>query len=106
MEEITGEGPTMWGPSIVGFGNYRYQYASGRAGDWFLVGLSPRKQYLTIYIMGYLQYYDHILKNLGKHKHGKGCLYIKSLEDIDLEVLRHLIRTSIERISKHQNGHP
>lgn len=99
MEEITGSKPIMWGSSIVGFGNYRYKYASGREGDWFLAGFSPRKQNLTLYIMGYLEYYKDILENLGKHKHGKGCLYIKSLEDIDVEVLRSLIKTSLERLN-------
>ena len=98
MEELTGAKPKMWGESIVGFGDYRYKYASGREGDWFLAGFSPRKQNLTIYIMGYLEFYTDILENLGKHKHGKGCLYIKRLEDIDKEVLRILIRTSIERL--------
>jgi len=98
MEELTGSKPKMWGESIVGFGDYRYKYASGREGDWFVAGFSPRKQNLTIYIMGYLEFYTDILDNLGKHKHGKGCLYIKRLEDIDKEVLRTLIRTSIERL--------
>ena len=98
MEELTGSKPKMWGESIVGFGDYRYKYASGREGDWFVAGFSPRKQNLTIYIMGYLEFYTDILENLGKHKHGKGCLYIKRLVDIDKEVLRTLIRTSIERL--------
>ena len=98
MEELTGAKPKMWGESIVGFGDYRYKYASGREGDWFVAGFSPRKQNLTIYIMGYLEFYTDILENLGKHKHGKGCLYIKRLEDIDMEVLRTLISTSIERL--------
>lgn len=98
MEELTGAKPKMWGESIVGFGDYRYKYASGREGDWFVAGFSPRKQNLTIYIMGYLEFYTDILENLGKHKHGKGCLYIKRLEDIDKEVLQTLIRTSIERL--------
>lgn len=98
MEEVTGAKPKMWGDSIVGFGDYRYKYASGRQGDWFLSGFSPRKQYLTLYIMGYLEFYEDILENLGKHKHGKGCLYIKRLEDIDMEVLKTLIKTSISRL--------
>ena len=98
MEELTGSKPKMWGESIVGFGDYRYKYASGREGDWFVAGFSPRKQNLTIYIMGYLEFYTDILDNLGKHKQGKGCLYIKRLEDIDKDVLRNLIRNSIERL--------
>ena len=102
MEELTGARPKMWGESIVGFGDYHYKYASGREGDWFLVGFSPRKQNLTLYIMGYLEFYADILEKLGKHKHGKGCLYIKRLKDIDVEVLRMLIKTSIDRLNKHQ----
>lgn len=101
MEELTGAKPKMWGESIVGFGDYRYKYASGREGDWFLAGFSNRKQSLTLYIMGYLEYYTEILEDLGKHKHGKGCLYIKKLSDVDLNVLRTLISTSIERLKKH-----
>ena len=98
MERLSGSQPKMWGDSIVGFGDYRYKYASGREGDWFLVGFAPRKQNLSIYIMGYLEYYSDILEGLGKFKHGKGCLYIKKLEDINLEVLETLITTSITRL--------
>jgi hypothetical protein len=101
MEELSGSKPKMWGDSMVGFGDYRYKYASGREGDWFLVGFSPRKQNLTLYIMGYLEFYTDILKGLGKFKHGKGCLYIKKLEDIDLDVLKTLISTSIKRLKEH-----
>ena len=101
MEELTGSKPKMWGESIVGFGDYRYKYASGREGDWFLAGFSNRKQSLTLYIMGYLEYYTDILENLGTYKHGKGCLYIKKLSDVDLDVLRTLISTSIERLKNH-----
>ncbi len=98
MERLSGSQPKMWGDSIVGFGDYRYKYASGREGDWFLVGFAPRKQNLSIYIMGYLEFYSDILEGLGKFKHGKGCLYIKKLEDINLEVLETLITTSITRL--------
>lgn len=100
MENLTGSKPKMWGDSIVGFGDYRYTYASGREGDWFLSGFSPRKQSLTLYIMGYLEYYPDHLERLGKFKHGKGCLYINKLEDVDLKVLEDLIRTSIKRMKK------
>ena len=100
MEKLSGSKPRMWGDSIVGFGDYRYKYASGREGDWFLVGFSPRKQNLTLYIMGYLEFYTDILEGLGKFKHGKGCLYIKKLEDIDMDVLETLIVTSIKRLKK------
>ena len=98
MEGLISSQPKMWGDSIVGFGDYRYKYASGREGDWFLAGFSPRKQNLTIYIMGYLEIYSELLEGLGKFKHGKGCLYIKKLEDIDMKVLETLIKTSIERL--------
>jgi hypothetical protein len=98
MEGLSGSKPKMWGDSIVGFGDYHYKYASGREGDWFLVGFSPRKQNLTIYVMGYLEFYTDLLEGLGKYKHGKGCLYINKLEDIDMHVLEELISTSIERL--------
>ena len=100
MEKLSGSKPKMWGDSIVGFGDYHYKYASGREGDWFLVGFSPRKQNLTLYIMGYLEFYTDVLEGLGKFKHGKGCLYIKNLEDIDMDVLETLIVTSIKRLKK------
>lgn len=100
MEELTASKPKMWGDSIVGFGDYRYKYASGREGDWFLAGFSPRKQALSLYVMGYLEYYSDILEGLGKHSHGKGCLYIKKLEDIDLDVLKTLISESIKRLKE------
>lgn len=100
MEKLTGAKAVMWGNSIVGFGDYHYKYASGREGDWFLVGFSPRKQYLAIYIMGYLESFEDILARLGKYKKGKGCLYINRMEDVDQEVLKELIRVSIERLKK------
>ena len=96
MKDITGSEPKMWGDSIVGFGDYHYKYASGREGDWFLCGFSPRKQSLSIYIMGYLESYSDILADLGKFKNGKGCLYINRLEDINQAALRELIETSIK----------
>ena len=100
MQELSGSEPKMWGDSIVGFGDYHYKYASGREGDWFQVGFSPRKQNLTLYMMGYLEFYEDILKDLGKFKHGKGCLYIKKLDDIDLDVLKALITTTIESLKE------
>ena len=96
MKEITGEKPEMWGPAIVGFGSYHYTYASGREGDWFLTGFSPRKQALTLYIMSGFSKYDALLKKLGKFKAGKACLYIKKLEDVHLPTLEELIRRSVE----------
>lgn len=98
MRRITGEEPEMWGPSIVGFGSYHYEYESGRAGDWFETGFSPRKTALTLYIMSGFREHDELMARLGKHKTGKSCLYIKRLEDVDLQVLEELIRRSVEHV--------
>ncbi len=100
MKDITGAKPMMWGPSIVGFGSYHYKYASGREGDWFLTGFSPRKQNLSIYLMCAVAGSAPLLKKLGKHKTGKSCLYVKTLADIDLPTLRELIRQSVAQIAK------
>ncbi len=94
MEEITGDPPTMWGTSIVGFGTYRYRYASGRTGTWFRVGFASRKNALTLYLMLDLDRQGERLEALGRHKRGKGCLYIKRLADIDQDALRDLVRAS------------
>ncbi|GAA0912125.1 hypothetical protein GCM10009557_86210 [Virgisporangium ochraceum] len=99
MREVTGVEPAMWGPSIVGFGSYRYRYASGREGDWPAVALSPRMQALTLYISdGYDEYAD-LLARLGPHTIGKSCLYIKRLSDVDTDVLRTLVRDSFEHLN-------
>ena len=100
MKEITGEEPKMWGPSIVGFGNYHYKYATGREGDWMLTGFSPRKQAMTLYIMAGFTEYDDLMSKLGKYKIGKSCLYVKKLEDVDETVLRKLIKSSIQAIKE------
>ncbi len=100
MEQVMGAPPQMWGDSIVGFGSYHYKYASGREGDWFLTGFSPRKQNITLYIMAGFDQYDALLKKLGKFKTGKACLYIKKLEDIDLPTLRDLVRQSAEHVAR------
>ena len=100
MKKITKSEPKMWGDSIIGFGNYHYKYASGREGDWFLCGFSPRKQNLSIYIMSGFNKYENILRKLGKHKTGKGCLYVKNLEEIDLKVLENLIKQSVDYLKK------
>ncbi len=99
FKEVTNEEAIMWGGSIVGFGTYHYKYKTGREGDWFCTGFSPRKQNLTLYIMSGFSRYDELLKQLGKHKIGKSCLYINKLEDVDLTVLKQLIKESIEYIS-------
>ena len=83
--------------AIVGFGDYHYKYASGREGDWFPVGFSPRKQALTLYLMGGFGQSPDLMKKLGKYKMGKGCLYVKRLADIDQEVLAKLLKESIAR---------
>src|SRR5690606_24444143 len=100
MREVTGEEPQMWGDSIVGFGSYRYRYASGREGDWPLTGFSPRKQNLTLYINSGFEEYDGLMQQLGKHKTGKSCLYIKRLSDLDLDVLRQLVRESVQHMKE------
>ena len=96
MQEATEAEPQMWGDSIVGFGSYHYKYKSGREGDWFQVGFSPRKQNLTLYLMSGFDQYDVLLNKLGKFKTGKSCLYIKRIEDIDLATLKELIERSVE----------
>jgi hypothetical protein len=96
MKRVTGERPRMWGTSIVGYGGHHYTYANGREGDWMLSGCSPRKRALTLYIMSGFSEYLSSLKKLGKHTTGKSCLYIKKLDDVDLEVLEKLIERSVE----------
>ena len=100
MKEVTQQEPVIWGNSIVGFGSYHYKYASGREGDWPLTGFSPRKQNLTIYIMPGFEKYDDLLKNLGKFKTGKSCLYIKKLKEIDIDKLRGLIIESVKYVKE------
>ena len=95
MREITGEVPRMWGSSIVGFGSYHYTYASGREGDWPVVGFAPRKQNLVLYIMPGFAGYEALLARLGKHRTGKSCLYVNKLDDIDPDVLEELVRESV-----------
>jgi predicted CopG family antitoxin len=96
MRDVTGEEPKMWGSSIVGFGRYHYKYASGREGDWPITGFSPRKGDLTLYIMGGFDSFSDLMKELGKYKTGKSCLYIKKLADIDVGVLRKLVKKSVK----------
>ena len=98
MEQATGAEAKMWGDSIVGFGSYRYKYASGREGEWMLTGFSPRKRNLTLYIMSGFDEYDALLDDLGKYKTGKSCLYINKLEDIDLGVLTDLVQQSVQHM--------
>ncbi len=97
MKTATKAEPKMWGTSIVGFGNYHYVYESGREGDWFIMGFSPRKQNLTLYSMGGFIQFEDLMKQLGKHSTGKGCLYINKLEDVDTKVLKKLIKESVKK---------
>lgn len=104
MRDVTGKQPVMWGDSIVGFGSYHFKYASGREGDWFLTGFSPRKQNLTLYIMSGFDRYAELLEDLGKYTTGKSCLYIKRMEDINPEVLEELVRHSVEHVARSEDG--
>jgi len=96
MEQVTKQQPKMWGTSIVGFGSYHYKGASGREGDWMLIGFSPRKQNITLYIMSGFERYPGLMKKLGKHSTGKSCLYIKRLSDVDVDVLKELMTESLK----------
>ena len=102
MKRVTRSRPKMWGGAIVGYGQHHYKYESGREGDWFLAGFSPRKQALTLYIMPGFSSYGPLMKKLGKYKTGKSCLYIKKLEDVNLEVLEELVSRSVEHMRKKQ----
>lgn len=95
MSEASGAEPRMWGPSIVGFGSYHYAYESGREGDWMLIGFSPRKRDLTLYIMAGFSHYAALLADLGKYRTGKSCLYVKQLADVDTAVLQELMNESV-----------
>ena len=100
MADVTGEAPVMWGPSIIGFGRYRYRYQSGHEGEWPITGFSPRKQDLTLYITPGFQEWSDLMPRLGKYKTGKSCLYIKKLSDVDMDVLRALVERSVARMAK------
>ncbi len=119
MKEATGKAGKMWGDSIIGFDTYHYKYASGREGDFFITGFSPRKRDLTLYIMPGFAGYEDLLQRLGKYKTGKSCLYIKNLESVDIKVLKKIITSSVmemrkryppdgqvERLSKPSRGNP
>jgi len=96
LTEWTGESPVMWGTSIVGFGCYRYRYDSGHEGTAALVGFAPRKERLVLYLVGGVQdRYPELLQQLGPHAVGKGCLYLKRLDDVSLDVLRTLVDRAV-----------
>jgi len=96
MQKSSKSEPKMWGNSIIGFGIYHYKYKSGREGDWFVIGVSPRKQNITLYAMGHWENNPVLLAKLGKFSKGTGCLYIKRLSDVNLPVLEQLIDESFE----------
>ena len=103
MADVTGEKPKMWGPTIVGFGQYHYVYESGREGDHFLVGFAPRKANMVIYIMPGFSDYEKQLAKLGKHKKSVSCLYLGRLANVDMKVLKQLIEKSVKHMRKKYN---
>lgn len=100
MKKITGEEPKMWGPSIIGFGKYRYKYESGHGGEMCIAGFSPRKAAFSIYLLPGNDRPPELMKKLGMYKMGKACLYVKRLSDVDLKVLEELIKISVNYIKK------
>jgi len=100
MKRVTGLDPVMWGPSMLGYGQYHYTYDSGHSGTLFRTGFSPRKQRLSVYILPNLHSHAALLAQLGKHKTGAGCLYINKLADVDLDVLEALIRAGLARMEE------
>jgi Domain of unknown function (DU1801) len=104
MRQATKAEPKMWGSAIVGFGDNHYIYASGREGDWFLTGFSSRKQNLTLYLSGGFEQQAPLMQKLGKHKVGRGCLYINNLEDIHLPTLKTLIAKSVKQAVTHNRA--
>ena len=100
IKKVTGKKPVMWGASIVGYGTFTYHRSNGDFGECMAVGFSPRKTSPTIYIMPGYQDFDSLLKKLGKHKKGKGCLYIKRLEDVDMTILEKIIKKGFADLKK------
>jgi len=101
IQRITGEDPVMWGTGIVGFGSYHYKYASGCEGDTMKIGVAGRREHLVLYGVIFYDRNTELLGRLGKHKQGKGCLYIKRLSDVDLEILEQMIRTAYHATSSY-----
>jgi hypothetical protein len=104
MRKVSKEEPVMWGSAIIGFGHYHYVYASGREGDSSVIGFSPRKQNISIYLMGGLGNVEGELSKLGKYKTGKGCLYIKSLSDVNTGVLEKVFARAFDRTTQKRAG--
>lgn len=103
MQRVSRQPPRMWGDSIIGFGHYHYAYASGREGDWFVLGIAPRKRNLSLHVMSGFDMHEEALVRLGKHKRGSGCLYINRLEDIDLKVLEGILRAGYKHVRTHMH---
>jgi hypothetical protein len=104
MQKISNCEPVMWGSAIIGFGTFHYISESGREGDWMLIGFSPRKQNISIYLMGGLKLVEDELSKLGKHKIGGGCLYIKSLGDVNVTVLKKVLTIAFKE-AKRKKAH-
>jgi uncharacterized protein DUF1801 len=100
MRRLSGEEPRMWGPSIIGYGQYHYKYDSGREGDFMRTGFSPRKSGQVVYILPGYSNFDLILDRLGKFKTGKSCLYITKLADVDMAVLEELIQAVLDDMAR------
>lgn len=101
MQEWSGFEPKMWGPTIIGFGNYHYKYASGHEGDAPMIGFSPRKAAITLYVCSSTDRTEKLLSELGKYKISKACIYVKKLSDINVEVLKELCLDSIKYLNEH-----
>ena len=106
FKKVTGEKPKMWGPSMIGFGAYHYKYESGREGDMFNVGFSPRKANMVMYVMGCIPDDDPLMDKLGKYKTGRACLYVNKFDDIDLKILEKIIAKSYAATNKKYNDGP
>lgn len=98
MEQATGSPAVMWGTSIIGFGDQRYDYESGHGGDWFIVGFSPRKAKFSIYLTSGFSHHQKLFEKLGKYKTGKSCIYINKLSDINVDILRQIIEAGVKRV--------
>ncbi len=103
MQSVTGCEPKMWGPSIIGFGHYHYKYASGHEGDMPLVGFSPRKTAISLYVYTGMEEHEHLLENLGKFRKGKSCIYVNKLADINHDELKKLMTETIHFLHE-KNG--
>lgn len=107
MEEATGEKAKMFGPTIIGFGQYHYKYPTGHEGDAPLLGFSPRKAAISLYVYTGCEQHKHLLENFGKYKMGKACIYVKKLSDVNIDVMKNMMKESIDFISeKYTRIHP